>query len=41
MDEEIKRVVRNARDKNQQREAAQYLLNQDPVRYAWAQSYLN
>ncbi|WP_017715731.1 hypothetical protein [Kamptonema formosum] len=41
MEDEIKRVLRNARDKTQQREAAQYLLNQDPVRYAWAQSYLN
>jgi tetratricopeptide (TPR) repeat protein len=41
MEDEIKRVLRNARDKTQQREAAQYLLNRDPVRYAWAQSYLN
>ena len=39
-DAEIKRVVKNAKDENKRREVVEYLLEKDPVRYAWAKSYL-
>lgn len=40
IDDEIESVVRNARDKKKQQEAAEYLLQKDPVRFAWANSYM-
>jgi hypothetical protein len=39
-DAEIKRVVREAKDESKRREVVEYLLQKDPNRYAWAQSYL-
>jgi hypothetical protein len=39
IDDEVKRVVRNARDENKRREVVEYLLQKDPIRYAWAKSY--
>jgi hypothetical protein len=41
MDSEIKRVVKNAKNENKRREVVEYLLKKDPIRYAWAKSYLN
>ncbi|GET38205.1 tetratricopeptide repeat protein [Microseira wollei] len=38
-DAEIKRIVKNSKDKNKQREVVEYLLKKDPSRYAWAKSY--
>ncbi|MEH1885226.1 hypothetical protein [Nostoc sp.] len=40
MDSEIKRVVKNAKDKNKHREVIEYLLKKDSQRYSWAKSYL-
>ncbi len=41
IDDEIESVVRNSRNKKKQQEAAEYLLQKDPVRFAWANSYIN
>jgi len=40
VDDEIKRVVRDTKDENKRREVVEYLLNKEPMRYAWAKSYL-
>lgn len=39
-DDEIERIVRMTKDKNQRKEVVEYLLNKDPKRYGWAKSYL-
>ena len=39
-DDEIERIVRMTKDKDKRREIAEYLLNKDPNRYKWANSYL-
>ncbi|NEQ70241.1 MAG: hypothetical protein F6K21_33070 [Symploca sp. SIO2D2] len=39
-DDEIERIVKMTKDKEKRREVAQYLLNKDPNRYGWANSYL-
>ncbi|MGB3649822.1 MAG: hypothetical protein WBA41_01235 [Rivularia sp. (in: cyanobacteria)] len=39
-DDEIERIVRMTKDKNQRKEVVEYLLNKDRLRYAWAKSYL-
>ena len=39
-DDEIERIVRMTKDKDKRREVAEYLLQKDPNRYAWANSYL-
>jgi hypothetical protein len=39
-DDEIQRIVRMTKDKEQRREVAEYLFNKDPNRYDWAKSYL-
>lgn len=41
IDDEIKRIFRSTKDENKRHEAALYLLNKDPHRYAWAKSYRN
>jgi len=40
INDEIERIVRMTKDKDKRREIAEYLLNKDPGRYAWANSYL-
>ncbi len=40
IDAEIKKVVRDTKDKNQRQEVAEYLLKKDPVRYDWVRAYL-
>lgn len=40
IDDELKRVFRSTKDEEKRHEAAEYLLNKDPQRYAWAKSYL-
>ncbi|MHC5823015.1 MAG: tetratricopeptide repeat protein, partial [Nostoc sp.] len=40
IDAEIKRVIRSAKNEEKRHEAAEYLLKEDAVRYAWAKSYL-
>jgi hypothetical protein len=39
-DDEIERIVRMTKDKNQRKEVVEYLLNKDSKRYGWAKSYL-
>jgi len=39
-DDEIERIVRMVKDKEQRREVAEYLFRKDPNRYEWAESYL-
>ncbi|MGL4500184.1 MAG: hypothetical protein ACRCU2_14055 [Planktothrix sp.] len=39
-DDEIERIVRMTKDKKKRKEVAEYLLQKDAVRYAWAKSYL-
>ena len=39
-DDEIERIVRMTKHKEKRREVAEYLLNKDPNRYGWANSYL-
>lgn len=39
-DGEIERIVRMTKQKDKQREVAEYLLSKDPRRYKWARSYL-
>ena len=39
-DDEIERIVRMTKDKDKRREISEYLLNKDPNRYKWANSYL-
>lgn len=39
VDDEIQRVVRMTKDKEQRREAAAYLFNKDSKRYSWASLY--
>jgi hypothetical protein len=39
-DGEIERIVRMTKQKDKQREVAEYLLSKDPQRYKWARSYL-
>ncbi|MBD2005032.1 MULTISPECIES: hypothetical protein [Cyanophyceae] len=40
IDDEIKRVVKNTNNDDKRQEVVEYLLKKDPVRYAWAKSYL-
>jgi len=40
IDDEIKRIVRMTKDKDQRKEVVEYLLQKDPGRYKWANSYL-
>jgi hypothetical protein len=40
IDDERKRVIRSTKDENKRHEAAEYLLEKDLQRYAWAKSYL-
>ncbi|MGB7444284.1 MAG: hypothetical protein WA919_24725 [Coleofasciculaceae cyanobacterium] len=40
MDDEIERIVRMTKDKGKRKEVAEYLLDKDPKRYAWAKSYI-
>ncbi len=39
-DDEIERIVRMTKDKNQRKEVVEYLLNKDSKRYGWAKLYL-
>jgi hypothetical protein len=39
VDYEMERLVKNTKNKQKQQELVEYLLNEDPVRYAWAKSY--
>lgn len=39
VDDEIKRIVRMEKDKAKRKEVVEYLLQKDPVRYAWASAY--
>jgi len=39
-DDEIEKIVRMTKDKAKRREVAEHLLNQDPIRYSWANAYL-
>lgn len=39
VDDEIQRVIRMTKDKEQRREAAAYLFKKDPKRYGWASLY--
>jgi hypothetical protein len=41
LDYEMERLVKNTKNKQKQQELVEYLLNEDPVRYAWAKSYSN
>ncbi len=40
IDAEIKQVIRNEKNDDKRREAAEYLLKKDSHRYAWAKDYL-
>ncbi|MEA5578965.1 hypothetical protein [Anabaena sp. UHCC 0451] len=40
IDAEIKQVIRNEKDEDKRHQAAEYLLNKDAQRYAWANNYL-
>ena len=39
-DDEIERIVRMTKDKDKRKEVAEYLLQKDAVRYAWAKAYI-
>jgi len=41
IDYEMERLVKNTKNKQKQQELVEYLLKEDPVRYAWAKSYSN
>ena len=40
IDKEIKRLVKETRNKNRRKEIIEYLLKKDERRYAWAKKYL-
>lgn len=40
MDDEIERIVRMTKDKDKRKEVAEYLLQKNPSRYSWANSYV-
>ncbi|TAE59358.1 MAG: hypothetical protein EAZ76_09855 [Nostocales cyanobacterium] len=40
IDAEIKQVIRNEKNEDKRHQAAEYLLNKDATRYAWARGYL-
>ncbi len=40
IDYELKRLVKNTKDESKRQEVVEYLVKEDPIRYAWANSYL-